>query len=99
MCVHLLQSVVSNGTLAGLTLNVMFHQANLIFTSFYVLDAFLCSNLFLFTNECTFHNVFFIYLYRYHEGKPVKCSKYEGLVEVATICALCNDSSLDYNEV
>uniref|UniRef100_A0A8C8EMH8 Calcium-transporting ATPase n=1 Tax=Oncorhynchus tshawytscha TaxID=74940 RepID=A0A8C8EMH8_ONCTS len=28
----------------------------------------------------------------------VKCSQYEGLVEMASICALCNDSSLDYNE-
>ena len=29
----------------------------------------------------------------------VKCGQYDGLVELATICALCNDSSLDYNEV
>ncbi|XP_023661163.2 sarcoplasmic/endoplasmic reticulum calcium ATPase 1-like isoform X1 [Paramormyrops kingsleyae] len=29
---------------------------------------------------------------------PVKCGQYDGLVELATICALCNDSSLDYNE-
>uniref|UniRef100_A0A672NK91 Sarcoplasmic/endoplasmic reticulum calcium ATPase 2 n=1 Tax=Sinocyclocheilus grahami TaxID=75366 RepID=A0A672NK91_SINGR len=29
----------------------------------------------------------------------VKSSQYDGLVELATICALCNDSSLDYNEV
>ncbi|XP_051956194.1 sarcoplasmic/endoplasmic reticulum calcium ATPase 2 [Xyrauchen texanus] len=35
----------------------------------------------------------------FHEGKPVQCSQYDGLVEMATICALCNDSSLDYNEV
>uniref|UniRef100_A0A673LGB3 Calcium-transporting ATPase n=1 Tax=Sinocyclocheilus rhinocerous TaxID=307959 RepID=A0A673LGB3_9TELE len=28
----------------------------------------------------------------------VKSSQYDGLVELATICALCNDSSLDYNE-
>uniref|UniRef100_A0A8C9VWE6 Calcium-transporting ATPase n=1 Tax=Scleropages formosus TaxID=113540 RepID=A0A8C9VWE6_SCLFO len=28
----------------------------------------------------------------------VNCSMYDGLVELATICALCNDSSLDYNE-
>uniref|UniRef100_A0AAY4A4Q8 Calcium-transporting ATPase n=1 Tax=Denticeps clupeoides TaxID=299321 RepID=A0AAY4A4Q8_9TELE len=34
----------------------------------------------------------------FHEGKPVKCSQFDALVEVATICALCNDSSLDYNE-
>ncbi|KAG5834929.1 hypothetical protein ANANG_G00266760 [Anguilla anguilla] len=31
-------------------------------------------------------------------GSSVRCSEYEGLVELATICALCNDSSLDYNE-
>ncbi|XP_038645059.1 sarcoplasmic/endoplasmic reticulum calcium ATPase 2 [Scyliorhinus canicula] len=32
------------------------------------------------------------------DNKIVKCSDYDGLVELATICALCNDSSLDYNE-
>lgn len=32
-------------------------------------------------------------------GSKVNCSGYDGLVELATICALCNDSSLDYNEV
>ncbi|TSK28018.1 Sarcoplasmic/endoplasmic reticulum calcium ATPase 1 [Bagarius yarrelli] len=31
-------------------------------------------------------------------GLSVKCGQYDGLVELATICALCNDSSLDYNE-
>uniref|UniRef100_A0A8C1V190 P-type Ca(2+) transporter n=1 Tax=Cyprinus carpio TaxID=7962 RepID=A0A8C1V190_CYPCA len=31
-------------------------------------------------------------------GLPVKCSQHDGLVELATICALCNDSSLDFNE-
>uniref|UniRef100_A0A8C6KH73 Calcium-transporting ATPase n=1 Tax=Nothobranchius furzeri TaxID=105023 RepID=A0A8C6KH73_NOTFU len=31
-------------------------------------------------------------------GGHVKCGQYDGLVELATICALCNDSSLDYNE-
>ncbi|XP_026101235.1 sarcoplasmic/endoplasmic reticulum calcium ATPase 1-like isoform X2 [Carassius auratus] len=31
-------------------------------------------------------------------GSRVDCSQYDGLVELATICALCNDSSLDYNE-
>uniref|UniRef100_A0AAR2JP99 Calcium-transporting ATPase n=1 Tax=Pygocentrus nattereri TaxID=42514 RepID=A0AAR2JP99_PYGNA len=31
-------------------------------------------------------------------GLPVKCGQYDGLIELATICALCNDSSLDYNE-
>ncbi|KAG2470893.1 AT2A2 ATPase, partial [Polypterus senegalus] len=34
----------------------------------------------------------------YKDGKPIKCSQYDSLIEVATICALCNDSSLDYNE-
>uniref|UniRef100_A0A671UMG2 Calcium-transporting ATPase n=1 Tax=Sparus aurata TaxID=8175 RepID=A0A671UMG2_SPAAU len=32
------------------------------------------------------------------EVKPVKCSQHDALVELASICALCNDSSLDYNE-
>ncbi|KAK2876681.1 hypothetical protein QQF64_004444 [Cirrhinus molitorella] len=31
-------------------------------------------------------------------GARVDCSQYDSLVELATICALCNDSSLDYNE-
>jgi len=31
-------------------------------------------------------------------GKPVRCSDYDGLVELSTICSLCNDSSVDYNE-
>ncbi|XP_077959696.1 ATPase sarcoplasmic/endoplasmic reticulum Ca2+ transporting 1, like isoform X2 [Gasterosteus aculeatus] len=31
-------------------------------------------------------------------GSKVNCSAHDGLVELATICALCNDSSLDYNE-
>ncbi|XP_016373090.1 sarcoplasmic/endoplasmic reticulum calcium ATPase 1-like isoform X3 [Sinocyclocheilus rhinocerous] len=30
--------------------------------------------------------------------KPVQCGEYDGMVELATICSLCNDSSLDYNE-
>ncbi|NXC09823.1 AT2A3 ATPase, partial [Orthonyx spaldingii] len=32
------------------------------------------------------------------DEQPVQCGRYDGLVELATICALCNDSSLDYNE-
>uniref|UniRef100_UPI00358FF69A sarcoplasmic/endoplasmic reticulum calcium ATPase 2 isoform X2 n=1 Tax=Myxine glutinosa TaxID=7769 RepID=UPI00358FF69A len=32
------------------------------------------------------------------DDKLVQAGKYDGLVELATICALCNDSSLDYNE-
>uniref|UniRef100_A0A3B3DXJ1 Calcium-transporting ATPase n=1 Tax=Oryzias melastigma TaxID=30732 RepID=A0A3B3DXJ1_ORYME len=35
----------------------------------------------------------------YQDGKPVKSSHFDALVELATICALCNDSSLDFNEV
>ncbi|KAF7213304.1 transcript variant X2, partial [Nothobranchius furzeri] len=34
----------------------------------------------------------------YKDGSVVRCSQHEGLVEMASICALCNDSSLDYNE-
>ncbi|KTG41293.1 hypothetical protein cypCar_00006469 [Cyprinus carpio] len=34
----------------------------------------------------------------YKDGVPIRCSQYEGLVEMASICALCNDSSLDYSE-
>uniref|UniRef100_A0A8C7PVY0 Calcium-transporting ATPase n=1 Tax=Oncorhynchus mykiss TaxID=8022 RepID=A0A8C7PVY0_ONCMY len=34
----------------------------------------------------------------YQDGRLVKSSAYDGLVEIATICALCNDSSLDFNE-
>ncbi|XP_059844155.1 sarcoplasmic/endoplasmic reticulum calcium ATPase 2 [Hypanus sabinus] len=32
------------------------------------------------------------------DDKMIKCSEYDGLIELATICALCNDSSLDFNE-
>ncbi|KAE8625119.1 hypothetical protein XENTR_v10006163 [Xenopus tropicalis] len=32
------------------------------------------------------------------DEQPVNCGQYDGLVELATICALCNDSSLDFNE-
>ncbi|KAM6970447.1 sarcoplasmic/endoplasmic reticulum calcium ATPase 1 isoform 2-T2 [Aplochiton taeniatus] len=31
--------------------------------------------------------------------KPVQCGDYDGLLELATVCSMCNDSSLDYNEV
>ncbi|KAJ7990018.1 hypothetical protein DPEC_G00310510 [Dallia pectoralis] len=31
-------------------------------------------------------------------GASVRCGQYDGLVELSTICALCNDSSLDYND-
>ncbi|KAI4877401.1 hypothetical protein NFI96_000427 [Prochilodus magdalenae] len=29
---------------------------------------------------------------------PVHCGDFDGLIELATICSMCNDSSLDYNE-
>ncbi|XP_068594624.1 sarcoplasmic/endoplasmic reticulum calcium ATPase 2-like [Brachionichthys hirsutus] len=35
----------------------------------------------------------------FQDDKPVKCTQNDALVELATICALCNDSSLDFNEV
>ncbi|XP_068167037.1 sarcoplasmic/endoplasmic reticulum calcium ATPase 2 [Antennarius striatus] len=35
----------------------------------------------------------------FQNGKQVKCTQNDALVELATICALCNDSSLDFNEV
>ncbi len=41
----------------------------------------------------------FCLCFRYKDGVKVCSSQYEGLVEMASICALCNDSSLDYNEV
>ncbi|KAI4814286.1 hypothetical protein KUCAC02_003487, partial [Chaenocephalus aceratus] len=30
--------------------------------------------------------------------KPVQCGDFDGLLELATVCSMCNDSSLDYNE-
>lgn len=30
---------------------------------------------------------------------PIQCGDYDGLTELATVCSMCNDSSLDYNEV
>lgn len=35
----------------------------------------------------------------YKSGTRVNCADFEALNELATICALCNDSSVDYNEV
>ncbi|XP_034279248.1 sarcoplasmic/endoplasmic reticulum calcium ATPase 1 isoform X2 [Pantherophis guttatus] len=34
----------------------------------------------------------------FKNDKLVRTGQYDGLVELATICALCNDSSLDFNE-
>lgn len=39
------------------------------------------------------------WLLRLQGEQPVRCGQFDGLVELATICALCNDSALDYNEV
>ncbi|XP_061155919.1 sarcoplasmic/endoplasmic reticulum calcium ATPase 1 isoform X1 [Syngnathus typhle] len=30
--------------------------------------------------------------------RAVQCGDYDGLLELATVCSMCNDSSLDYNE-
>lgn len=35
----------------------------------------------------------------YREGKKVKTGDYPGLEELATVCVMCNDSSVDYNDV
>lgn len=37
----------------------------------------------------------------FHNGVQINCSadEYESLAELATICSLCNDSSVDYNDV
>jgi len=32
------------------------------------------------------------------QNQKVNCGEYDGLVELATICTLCNDSSIDFNE-
>ncbi|KAI6188657.1 Calcium-transporting ATPase [Aphelenchoides besseyi] len=36
----------------------------------------------------------------FHNGQQINCSSgdYEALTEVSTICAMCNDSSVDYND-
>ena len=36
---------------------------------------------------------------RYQNGKKVKASEYPGLEELCTVCGMCNDSSVDFNEV
>ena len=38
-------------------------------------------------------------LCRFLNGKKVKTSDMEGLEEMMTICSMCNDSSVDFNEV
>jgi len=44
------------------------------------------------------HHVF-LHVSRYLGGKKVRGSDINGLEELVTICAMCNDSSVDYNEV
>ena len=40
-----------------------------------------------------------IYIFRYLNGKKVSGKDIEGLEELMTICSMCNDSSVDYNDV
>lgn len=49
-----------------------------------------------FTVRFSLHIVLF---YRTLHGKPVRVQDYEAIQELAIICALCNDSGVDYNEV
>ena len=34
----------------------------------------------------------------FQRGQRVKCSDFEAMFELATICVMCNDSSIDFNE-
>ena len=34
----------------------------------------------------------------FQKGNRVRCSEYESLYELSTICVMCNDSSIDFNE-
>uniref|UniRef100_A0A4W6DD00 Calcium-transporting ATPase n=1 Tax=Lates calcarifer TaxID=8187 RepID=A0A4W6DD00_LATCA len=49
---------------------------------------------------CEFHAFIHksVYTHKHNISTHLKCSQYDALVELASICALCNDSSLDYNE-
>uniref|UniRef100_H2RWV6 Calcium-transporting ATPase n=1 Tax=Takifugu rubripes TaxID=31033 RepID=H2RWV6_TAKRU len=50
-------------------------------------------------SNCTLHEFSITGSTYAPEGQiPVQCGDYDGLVELATICSMCNDSSLDYNE-
>ena len=40
----------------------------------------------------------FMLFYRTLNGTPVNVQDYEAIQELAIICALCNDSGVDYNE-
>lgn len=39
-----------------------------------------------------------MYSCRFLNGQKVESGEYDGLVEIANICAMCNDSAIDYNE-
>lgn len=43
--------------------------------------------------------VFCLILNSFSGGKLVRSGDYDALIELATICSLCNDSSVDFNEV
>jgi len=42
---------------------------------------------------------FSAYYCRYVGGKKIRGNDVNGLEELMTICAMCNDSSVDFNEV
>lgn len=48
-------------------------------------------------SEFVWHLYFFFP--RLKGTKPIQCGDFDGLLELATVCSMCNDSSLDYNEV
>ena len=72
--------------------------ANLLYTKFYFLVKKKINKNDHSWPQCALRVIFFS-SDRHKDDKPVKCHQYDGLVELATICALCNDSALDYNEV
>lgn len=43
--------------------------------------------------------LYFFFFPRLKGTKPIQCGDFDGLLELATVCSMCNDSSLDYNEV
>uniref|UniRef100_A0AAQ5ZRT4 Calcium-transporting ATPase n=1 Tax=Amphiprion ocellaris TaxID=80972 RepID=A0AAQ5ZRT4_AMPOC len=50
-------------------------------------------------SSCTLHEFSITGSTYAPEGQmPVQCGDYDGLLELATVCSMCNDSSLDYNE-
>uniref|UniRef100_A0A4W6EI51 Calcium-transporting ATPase n=1 Tax=Lates calcarifer TaxID=8187 RepID=A0A4W6EI51_LATCA len=50
-------------------------------------------------SNCTLHEFSITGSTYAPEGQmPIQCGDYDGLLELATVCSMCNDSSLDYNE-